>query len=300
VLKWLVPRTFLFFLLAGAAASQISVNVDLVVLQATVSDRANHPVSDLHEQDFQVFEDNVRQSITLFRHEDVPVTVGLIVDHSGSMRPKLADVVEAARRFARSSNPEDQMFVVNFNEKVTFGLPPAMSLTSQPDELERAISKTPAAGKTALYDAVIEGLDRVRTGGPEKKALIVISDGGDNASTSHLGDVLKKAAQSNAMIYAIGIFDDEDPDRNPDVLRRLTQATGGEAWFPHQPGELVAICERIARDLRTQYTIGYVPSETAPAGVLRTIRVTAQTSGKRGLSVRTRSGYIPNGDTAAK
>src|SRR5205085_8494909 len=124
--------------------------------------------------------DGIRQSVRLFRHEDIPVTVGLVVDHSGSMRPKLSDVVAAARTFVLSSSPEDQMFVVNFNEKVTMGLPDALAFTNRSEELERAISRTPAAGMTALYDAVIAARERLKTGSREKKVLIVISDGGDN------------------------------------------------------------------------------------------------------------------------
>ena len=135
---------------------RISVNVDLVVLNATVRDRKGQFASDLREQDFEVYEDGVRQSIRLFRHEDIPVTVGLVVDHSGSMPRKLTDVIAAARTFVQSSSPEDEMFVVNFNEKVTLGLPDAIRLTNRSDELARAISSTPAIGMTALYDAVVK------------------------------------------------------------------------------------------------------------------------------------------------
>jgi Ca-activated chloride channel homolog len=271
---------------------RISVSVDLVVLQATVRDRKGAVVSDLREQNFEVYEDGVRQSIRLFRHDDIPVTVGLVVDHSGSMRRKLADVIAAARTFVQSSSPEDQMFVVNFNEKVTLGLPSAIRLTNRSDELVRAITNTPATGKTALYDAVVESRARLQAGGPDKKVLIVVSDGGDNASGHSLAEVLKMAAQSSALVYAIGIFDEQEPDRNPGVLRRLARATGGEAFFPRQLDEVVAICERIARDIRNQYTIGYVPSNPVRPGAYRAIRVVARATGKRKLFARTRSGYI--------
>jgi Ca-activated chloride channel family protein len=300
VLRQVTISALLFLSLVGGADAQISVNVDLVVLQATVRDRGNRLISDLREPDFEVYEDNVRQSIQLFRHEDVPVTVGLIIDHSGSMRPKLTEVVEAARTFARFSNPEDQLFVVNFNEKVTAGLPAAISFTNRADELERAIRATPAAGQTALYDAVIEGLKRSRAGGREKKVLIVISDGGDNASGFGLSEVLKKSSQSDAMVYTVGIFDEEDPDRNPNVLRRLAAATGGEAWFPRQLNEVVTICEHIARDIRNQYTIGYVSNSSAPPDAARAIRVVAHRPGTSGLSVRTRSSYMPGSDAGGK
>jgi VWFA-related protein len=279
---------------------QISVDVDLVALQATVRDRGGHIVSDLREQDFEVYEDGVRQTIKLFRHEDIPVTVGLVVDHSGSMLPKLTEVVAAARTFARSSNPEDRMFVVNFNEKVTLGLPGGMSFTNSADELERAIAGTRPMGRTALYDAADTGLEHLQAAGPEKKFLIVISDGGDNASMLHLPALLKKFEQSSVVIYAIGIFDEEDPDQNPGVLRHLAQATGGEAFFPDRLADVVPICERIARDIRNQYTIGYLSTSKAPPGALRTIRMVAHAAGKGSLSVRTRTGYIPTGTDRAK
>jgi len=170
--------------------------------------------SDLREQDFEVYEDGVRQPIRVFRHEDIPVTVGLVVDHSGSMRRKLTDVIAAARTFARSSNQEDQMFVVNFNEHVSLMGPPGR-FTNRSEELELAISSSPTIGMTALYDAVVKARERLQAGTRDKKVLIVISDGGDNASAHSLADVLKGAEQSSALVYTIGIFDEADPDRNP-------------------------------------------------------------------------------------
>ncbi len=275
---------------------RISVNVDLVVLHATVRDRKGRFVSDLREEHFEVYEDGVRQSIRFFRHEDIPVTVGLVVDHSGSMRRKLTDVIAAARTFVRSSNPEDEMFVVNFNENVSLGLPDAIRFTNRSDELERAISKTPATGQTALYDAVGEALERLRAGSRDKKVLIVISDGGDNKSARSLAEVLKMAQQSSALVYTIGIFDEEDPDRNPGVLNRLAQATGGEAFFPGQLNAVVAICERIARDIRHQYTIGYVSTNAAQNGAYRAIRMVAGAAGTGKLFVRARTGYFAGGE----
>ena len=146
-------------------------------------------------------------------------------------------------------------------------------------QLESAILKAPTTGRTALYDAVAEALERLLDGHREKKVLVAISDGGDNASTHSLAEVLKLAEQSSALVYTIGIFDPADEDRNPDVLRRLARATGGEAFFPGQFNEVVAICERIARDIRNQYTLGYVSATTGQPGVYRTIRVAASVPG---------------------
>jgi VWFA-related protein len=271
---------------------RLSVNVDLVELHATVRDRKGRFVSSLPQQDFAVYEDGVRQNIQLFRHEDIPVTVGLVVDHSGSMRQKLADVVAAARTFVQSSRADDEMFVVNFNEHVTVGLPTAIRFTSGAEELARAILRAPVAGQTALYDALVQANERLQTGSRDKKALIVISDGGDNASSHTLNDVIKIAERSSALVYCIGIFGDEDSDRNPGVLRRLARATGGEAIFPEQLGTVVEACERIASDIRHQYTLGYISGNMARSGAFRSIRVAARAPGKGRLAVRTRSGYI--------
>jgi len=268
-------------------AFRISVSVDLVVVNATVRDSKGRFAPELRRDDFELYEDGVRQSIRLFEHEDIPVTVGLVVDHSGSMRPKMADVIAGARAFVQYSNPEDEMFVVNFNEHVTAG----ERFTNRSDDLVRAIDAAPVTGKTALYDALALAQQRVLGGVREKKVLVVISDGGDNASAHTLAQVLKAAAQSNTVIYTVGIFAGEDEDRNPDVLRQLARATGGDSFVPEEQTEVVAICERIARDIRNQYTLGYVSSNAAENGGTRAIRVLAR-SGKRNLAVRARTGYL--------
>jgi len=299
----------LLFTFSGLAAPQVappvndrdqdnlrfSVGVDLVVLQATVHDRAGHAVSGLGDHDFEVYQDGVLQPIRLFQHEDTPVTIGLVVDHSGSMREKLGEVTSAAQTFVRASNPEDQMFVVNFNEDVSLGLPSGTPFSNSADELGTAIWSAPAVGKTALYDAIVEALEGLQKGERDKKALIVISDGGDNASKSSLEHALKLAEESSAVIYTIGIFSEDDPDRNPKVLSRLAHATGGEAFFPSEAKETVEICKRIARDVRDQYTIGYSSMNGKP-DAYHAIRVTARSKQHGKLSVRTRAGYIAGGE----
>ena len=280
---------------------RISVDVALVVLHATVTDRQGGFVSDLGEQDFEVYEDGVPQRIRLFRNEDVPVTVGLVVDHSTSMRPKLAEVAAAARAFVRSSNRDDEMFVVNFNEKCTLGLPRAVRFTNNTVVLETPSRPDLPEARRLFTTPSPRALEELQAGSRDKKVLIVVSDGGDNASTRSLAQVMKLAEQSSAVIYTIGVFDEDDPDRNPGVLKRLAQATGGEAFLPEQLSEVVAICERIARDIRHQYTIGYVPTNPARDGAYRAIRVLARAEGPYGrLSVRTRTGYIAERRTAAR
>jgi Ca-activated chloride channel homolog len=284
---------------------RLSVDVALVVLHATVTDRQGGFVNSLDERDFEVYENHVRQRIRLFKNEDIPVTVGLVIDHRSTMRPKLAEVSAAARTFVRASNPTDEMFVVNFNERVSLGLPATIRFTNSTDELEGAIRAAPAGGQTALYDAVAKGLEELRAANLERKVLIVVSDGGDNASAHGLTQVMKLAGQSSTVIYTVGIFGEEDPDRNPAALKSLAQATGGEAFLPTQVSEVVAICERIARDIRHQYTIGYFPANPARDGTYRAMRVIARDKSRERLSVRTRTGYIagpgpPHDDKGAK
>jgi Ca-activated chloride channel homolog len=264
------------------APFQIAVKVDLVVLNATVRDAAGRAATGLQSQDFKIYEDGVPQQIRLFRHEDAPVTVGLVIDHSGSMQAKLNDVIVAAQTFARSSRADDELFVINFNEKVMAPL----LIGNHVEELASVISRMPPAGMTALYDATNAGFERLKTARLEKRALIVISDGGDNASVRRKSEVMQAAAQSTALVYTIGIFDKTDEDRNPRVLRDLARATGGEAYFPQTLKDIVPICETIARDIRNQYTLGYTSSNAGSKAGYRKIRVTADK-----LTVRARAGY---------
>ena len=194
---------------------RISVDVPLLVLQATVTNRQGSLVTNLGEQDFEVYENGVPQHIQLFKNEDLPVAVGLVVDHSSSMAPKLAEVTGAARAFVRSSNQDDEIFVVNFNEVASLGLPPSIRFTDSSAELERAIMRERTTGQTALYDAIAMGLEQLQAASLDKKVLIVVSDGGDNASRRKLDDVMKLAELSRAVIYTVGVFDRDDPDANP-------------------------------------------------------------------------------------
>ena len=270
----------------------IKVDVDMVVLRATAQDRKNILVSALNQDNFQVYEDGVRQPVKYFSHEDVPVTVGLVVDNSGSMKSKRHDVIAAALAFARSSNPQDQMFVVNFNEKVSFGLPGNIAFSDQPAQLQVALSRVAADGETALYDAVAVALEHLRKGNRDKKVLIIVSDGGDNASKHKLPEIMALAGQPGVIIYTIGIFDDQDADRNPGVLKRLAKQTGGESFLPESLADVTPICERIAHDIRNQYTIAYVPTNRKRDGTYRVIQVKASAPGYGRLSVRTRTGYF--------
>jgi Ca-activated chloride channel family protein len=270
---------------------RIRVNANLVVLHATVKDRRGMIVSGLNKDSFQVYEDGVLQQIKYFSHEDIPVTVGLVIDNSGSMGKKRAEVIAAALAFARSSNPQDQMFVVNFNEHVRFPLPAEVPFTGQVSQLEDALSRIITNGQTALYDAIWAAVEHLKKGDRNKQVLIVISDGGDNASKHSFAETMAMAHHADAIVYTIGLFDEEDDDRNPNVLKQLANDTGGGAFLPHTLKEAVPICEKIAHDIRNQYTIAYIPSNRNRDGTYRVIRVKASAPGERDLLVRTRAGY---------
>ena len=275
----------------GDKQDTIKINVDLVVLHASVQDRNRLPVSGLGKEDFRIYEDGVLQQIESFKQEDIPVTVGLVIDNSGSMRPKGNEVIAAAMAFARASNANDQMFVVNFNENIFFGLPAGTAFTNDGTQLKFALFKFAADGMTALYDAIAAGLEHLKNGDRGKKVLIVISDGGDNVSRQSLARIMTLAKQSEAIIYTIGLFDVDDLDRNPGVLKQLAKATGGDSFMPKSIKEAVPICERIARDIRNQYTLTYVPLNMNYDGKYRVVEVKAGTQGGERLVVRTRAGY---------
>src|SRR5579863_3051655 len=208
------------------------------------------------------------------------------------MRSKAADVVAAALVFTRLSNPRDEIFVVDFNERVWLGLPAAAPFTGNLAKVEAALSGDLPSGMTALYDAIRLALRQLRQASFEKRVLIVISDGGDNASHYKWPEVRAMAQASNAIIYTVGLFEEEDPDWNPHVLKRLAAETGGEGFLPRENSAVVRICHQIARDIRNQYTIGYVPVNRRRDGTYRTIRLAVTSPVHARLSVRTRAGYI--------
>jgi Ca-activated chloride channel family protein len=269
----------------------ISVNVSSVVLHATVKNHRGSLVSGLSKREFRIYEDGVPQPIQYFSHDDIAVTVGLVLDNSGSMQPNRDQVIAAGMAFARSSNPQDQMFVVNFNEHVSLGLPGATPFTDQPAQLKIALARFHADGETALYDALALALRHLKLGNRDKKVLIVVSDGGDNASKYKLDQILALATQSEAIIYTVDIHVEGDLDRNPKALRRLASATGGEDFVVDSLPEVVSICERIAHDIREQYTLAFSPSNRKQDGAYRAILVKASAPRHGSLSVLTRAGY---------
>ena len=270
---------------------------EAVLVHVTVRDGKSRLVPHLPQDAFSIFENGQPQALTYFDDEDRPVTVGLVVDSSGSMQRKRDDVIAAGLAFARSSHPQDEMFTVNFNEQVWKGLPPSLPFTTDFEELRRALLRSGARGETALFDAIETALTQLDGGHEEKKVLIVVSDGGDNASKSTFEDVLNMALRMDAIIYAVGVYDDYASDAKPDLLKKLASSTGGAAFFPHNPSDATEILERIAAEIRSGYTLGYVP----PAGDgYRAIRVDVHPPDHRKLNVRARSGYVAGTSNASR
>jgi Ca-activated chloride channel family protein len=281
--------------LAAQPAQEVfhSASAELVVLPIVVKDKQGRYVADLPRERFVVYDNARRVPIELFTAEDTPVTIGLIVDGSGSMRTKLGEVIAATLRFAKASNPNDELFAIRFNDDVREVLEHRQFLLAEDAmDLEAAMSSIVPEGRTALYDALIAGLDHLNQGTRPRKALIVISDGGDNASRTSLDAVLARARKSNATIYTIGIFDDDDPDRNPGVLKSLARETGGERFLPRSAGALLQVCERMAREIRSGYTVGYVPPDRD--GLFHRVRVDIAPAVQH-FEIRTRPGYFAAG-----
>jgi Ca-activated chloride channel family protein len=274
---------------------RLSVDVDLVIFNVTVTDSKGHSVKGLSKDDFRIIEAGQEQNIQFVRPEDIPATVGLVIDNSGSMRRKRSEVVDAALAFAESSNPQDEIFIVNFNERVSMGLPGGLAFTSDLNQLRAALANTRAEGKTALYDAVAAALKHLEAGTHQRKALVVLSDGGDNASGQTENSVLALAEQSNATIYSIGIDDPDDKDQNPKVLQELAKLAGGEAYHPKTLDELPDVWRKIAGGIRNQYTIGYVSKNRTHDGAFRSVKVIATGKDGKPLHVRARKGYIAPG-----
>jgi VWFA-related protein len=281
----------------NTAAYKIKSQVSLVVLRVTVLNDRSVFVPGLGEANFRVFEDKAEQKLSLFKQEDVPVSFGLIVDNSGSMREKRPQVNAAALTFVKTSNPADEGFVVNFNDD--YYLDTEHDFTSDLPELRTALERIDARGSTALYDAVIGSLDHLKKGTRDKKVLLVVTDGEDNASRHSLENAVEQAQRSNAVIYAVGVFSDDDIKHNHGAMKKartalsdLANATGGLAFFPENVADTEAICTQIAHDIRNQYTLAYYPTNTARDGSFRAVQVqvsAAHSAGK--LSVRTRAGY---------
>jgi Ca-activated chloride channel family protein len=270
----------------------LSVDVDLIVLNVRVLDKNRQSVHGLSKENFVVEDDGKRQDISLFIGQESPATIGLVLDSSASMNSRHSDVRAAALRFIQSSHPRDQIFVMYFNERLHWPLPQNQPFTGDINVLERALAWNGLGGRTALYDALAAGLGHSGRGEWEKRALIVLTDGGDNASSKTLPQVLRFAQESNVTIYTIGLFDALAVGSSQPVLRKLAALTGGDAYLPHTIDQLAPVWDEISHGIRTQYTIGYRPSQTVFDGKLHKLRVRVKPPDHAKVTVHTRPGYL--------
>jgi len=264
----------------------------LVVLNVGVQDAHGAEIRGLKAEDFKVLEDGHPQAVKQFAAEDRPVTVGIVLDASGSMRTKQAEVVTAALAFVHSSNPDDEVFVVTFNDHASLGLPSNISFSQNANEVRAALLGRKPEGKTALYDALVLAADHLGKGKWENKALLLISDGGDNNSAHTMAQAIRAVQRSWATVYAIAFFDPDEPEHNLGALYRLSKMSGGESFAPKELAEIRSLCVRIAEDLRASYTVAYTPPHPEEHTASRKIKVLVTSPNRGKMTVRTRASYI--------
>jgi Ca-activated chloride channel homolog len=263
-------------------------DTDLVLLNVSVFDSASQIIKGLTQSAFTIYENNVKQEISVFRQEDVPVSLGLVIDKSASMQDKRDRVASAALAMVKASNPDDEVFIINFNEEPELG----QDFTSDFAALEKGLRNIRTQGETAMRDALLPAIDHLRAKARrDKRVLVAITDGEDNSSIATEQRVVESAHQNNTILYAIGLLGEEKPDkaeRARKQLETLTLATGGRSWFPADVDAITAVTPEIAHEIRNQYIIGYKPSDSIKDGKFRTIRVEVNVPR---ATVRTRSGY---------
>jgi Ca-activated chloride channel family protein len=282
---------------AGNQGAGFKVEVNLVVLHTTVLDDRQRFADGLKQENFRVFEDKTEQKLSIFKREDVPVSMGLVIDNSGSMREKRPRVNEAAITLVEASNPRDEAFVVNFNDD--FYLDLDKDFTSSISDLKEALERIDSRGSTALRDAIIGSLDHLKKGKKDKKVLLVVTDGEDNASHNSLEKTLREIQKTDTVIYTIGLLSSEgkkEAKRAKKVLQEIATASGGVAYFPENVDDVHSICEQVAHDIRNQYILAYYPSNSRRDGSFRAVTVEVIPPRGRGkLVARTRNGYYAPG-----
>ncbi|PYU85819.1 MAG: VWA domain-containing protein [Acidobacteria bacterium] len=282
---------------AGKQGPSIKVDVNLVVLHTTVIDDRQRFADGLKPENFRVFEDKVEQKLSVFKREDVPVSMGLVIDNSGSMRDKRPRVNEAAITLVQASNPQDEAFVVNFNDD--FYLDLDKDFTSSIPELKEALERIDSRGSTALRDAILGSLDHLKKASKDKKVLLVVTDGEDNASRNSLEKMIREVQKTDTVIYTIGLLGQEnkkEAKRARKALEQIAAASGGLAFFPENVDDVHNICEHVAHDIRNQYILAYYPTNTRRDGTFRAIQVEVIPPHGRGkLVARTRNGYYAPG-----
>ena len=265
---------------------------ELVVLHVNVFDGRSDAVANLPQTAFRVVEDGTPQTITFFNNVDVPVAVGLIIDNSGSMITRRGMVLAGTRAFAHSSHDEDELFTIVFNEHVRFGLPETVPFTRSRPQVEASLTLFPTGGKTALHDAVISGLEHLQESTHQKRVLVVLTDGDDNASQHSEDNMLERARRSDALIYVVSTAELGSSVGNPRLLKKLADSSGGVAYEPESEKEVVEAFTEIAQNIRRGYSIGYTPTNSAHDGRYRRVKIMVNAPGYRNLKVSARDGYL--------
>jgi Ca-activated chloride channel homolog len=265
---------------------------NLVVLHVNVFDGRSDAVAGLPQTAFTVFEDGVRQTISFFSGEDVPVSVGLLIDNSSSMLTRRRMTVAGTKAFAESSHHEDEVFTMLFNEFVKHGLPDSVPFTRSRALIQASLNRYPAGGQTALHDAVVAGLEHLEEASHQKRVLVVLSDGDDNASRLAERDMLQRADRGSTIIYTISTANLDTGVGNQRVLERLAEITGGLAYRPRTEADVIEAFSEIAANIRRGYSLGYEPTNAAEDGRYRRVKVTVAGPSQKRLSVRARDGYL--------
>jgi VWFA-related protein len=248
---------------------KLNVNVDLTELHVNVTDEKDHPIGNLQKDNFRVFEDQREQNLSVFKHEDLPLSLGLVIDNSRSMEPRKQRLDAAALAFVRKSNPDDETFIVHFDDAARLD----RDFTNSIPLLEETLASTKPYGQTAIYDALIIALNHMMHAKEMKKAILLLTDGVDNSSKHTLTEALDLAKRSEVAVYTVGLLSESGGQKAEDSLVRIAEASGGRAFFPLTVDEARVDMERVARDLREQYTLGYIPSNPSRAGEWRSVRV---------------------------
>jgi Ca-activated chloride channel family protein len=285
-----------FVALAAQEGAVFRADTRLVVLHATVVDKKGRFVTNLPRSAFHVFEDGAEQQVKIFKREDVPVSMGIVIDNSGSMRDKRKKVEEAALGLVKASNPEDEIFIVNFNDVAFLDVP----MTNDIKKMEDGVSRIDSRGGTAMRDAIDLSMDYMKKEAKlDKKVLVVVTDGNDNSSEITLEKLVQKAQQRDVLVYTIGLLDEEErreAKRAKKALDTIVKATGGLAFYPDKVDDVEGFALQVARDIRSQYTLAYTPINQALDGGFRRITVTAKGPDKP--TVRTRTGYYATPELA--
>lgn len=293
----LVPLLVVSALWAQENTYKLNVNVDLTEVHVNVTDDKDHPIGNLKRENFRIFEDRNEQKITLFKHEDVPLSLGLVIDNSRSMEPRKQRMDEGTLSFVRKSNPDDETFIIHFDDTARLD----RDFTDSIPLLEDTLKSVKPYGQTAIYDALILGLEHMQSGKHTKKAILLFTDGVDNSSKHTLSEAVEETKRAHVAVYTVGLLSQAGGQKAEDSLLRIAEASGGRAYFPQTVDEARADMDRIARDLREQYTLGYFPSNPSHNGGWRSIRIEvvppAGLPATAKLNANYRHGYYGPGDS---